>query len=137
MKKLIIAAAFILFAGVAFGQHLQKGVILGVHHMTITLKTDVTMDQFLDAFKDKWIPEAEKHLDGWKGFIVMGNKGEHLNEYGLVWYIESVAHYKKYYNDDGSSNDEMDAVFEKTQSISDELEKLGTWSSKWTDWVIQ
>ena len=136
MKKLIIAAALILLAGVTFGQTLHKGSIIGVHHMTITLKADVTMDQFLDVLKNKWIAEAERHLDGWKGIIVKGNKGEHVNEYGLVWYIESVKHYDKYFSDDGP-NDEMEAVFEKTQSAQDELDKLGTWTSTFTDWIIQ
>ena len=89
MKKLIFAAALILLAGVAYGQHLQKGVILGVHNVTITLKPDVTMDQYLDAYK-KTLSDSEKMFDGWKGFLVKGNKGENVNEYGLVWYIESV-----------------------------------------------
>ncbi len=137
MKKLIIAAAIILLAGVAFGQTLKKGVILGVHHMTITLKTDVTMDQFLDAFKEKWIPEAEEIFDGWKPFLVKGNKGERVNEYGLVWYIESVSAHDKIYNSDGSFTDEVTAKWGKMQSINDELEKLGTWTYKFTDWVIQ
>ena len=128
MKKLIIAAAFILLAGVAFGQTLQKGGIIGVNHMTITLKPDVTMNQFLDFFTKKWIPDVEGNLDGWKGIIVKGNKGEHVNEYGIVWYIESMKHYNKYYNKDGSQTDEMTAVFEKNQPINDELEKLGTWT---------
>ena len=137
MKKLIIAAAFILLAGVAFGQTLQKGSLLGVHHMTITLKPDVTMNQFLDLFTKKWIPDVEGNLDGWKGIIVKSNKGEHVNEYGIVWYIESMKHYNKYYNKDGSQTDEMTAALEKNQPINDELEKLGTWTSTFTDWVIQ
>ena len=137
MKKLIIATAFILLAGVAFGQHLQKGVIVGVHHLTITPKSGVTMDQYLDFFKNKWIPEFEKHVDGWKGFIVKGNKGEHVNEYGMVWYIESVKDHDKYLNKDGSNTDEFEAAMEKLQPMQDELDKLGTWSSEFTDWVIQ
>ena len=137
MKKLIIAAAFILLAGVAFGQTLQKGVILGVHHMTITLKPDVTMDQFLDALSNKWIPEAEKLFDGWKGIIVKGNKGENVNEYGLVWYIDSINDRDKYYKSDGNVTDEVAAKMEKLQPINDELDKLGTWTSTYTDWVIQ
>jgi hypothetical protein len=137
MKKLIIAAAFILLAGVAFGQHLQKGVILGVHHMTITLKPDVTMDQFIDALSNKWIPEAEKIFDGWKPFIVKGNKGEHVNEYGLVWYIDSMHDHDKSFKSDGSLTDEVAANWEKLQPINEELEKLGTWSSTYTDWVVQ
>ena len=136
MKKLIFAAALILLAGVAYGQHLQKGVILGVHNVTITLKPDVTMDQFLDAWK-KNISEAEKMFDGWKGFLVKGNKGENVNEYGLVWYIESVEAYNKYYKKDESETEEMVILRDKFQPELDELERWGTWTSKYTDWVIQ
>jgi len=137
MKKLIIAATFILFAGIAFGQPLQKGGILGVHHITITLNPGVTMDQYLDFFNNKMIPEFERHFDGWKGFTVKGNKGENVNEYGMVWYIESVKDYTNYYKNDGGLTDEGEAATEKSQPIVDELEKLGTWTSTFTDWVIQ
>jgi len=137
MKKLIIAAAFIILAGVLFGQTLQQGTILGVHHMKITLQPDVSMDQFLDVFKNKWIPEVEKHLDGWKGFIVKGNKGEYLNEYGLVWYIETMKDHDKYHKSDGSPNEVMEAIVEKLQPVIDDIAKLGSWTSTYTDWVIQ
>ena len=84
MRKLFVITALLLFAGIAFGQTLNKGSMIGVHPMTITLESGVTMDQFLDFFTNKWIPEVEKLFDGWKGIIVKGNKGEHVNEYGLV-----------------------------------------------------
>ena len=137
MKKIILTAAVVLIVGMSFGQTLEKGVILGVHHVTITLKPDVTMDQYLDVVKNKWFTEAEKYMDGWKGFIVKGNKGEHVNEIGMVWYIESMKDYNKIYNNDGSETDEGKAVFEKMQPIWDELEKLGTWTSTYTDWLMQ
>ena len=137
MKKLIIAAALILLVGTTIGQTLQKGSIIGVHHMTISLNPDVTMNQFLDVFKNEWIPEAEKQLDGWKAFIVKGNKGEHKNEYGLVWYIESVEDRDKYYDDEGNLNEAGKVGIEKMREVDEKLEKLGTWSSKYTDWVIQ
>ena len=46
MKKLIIAVAFILFAGVAFGQTLQKGSVLALRTDAPTLNPGVTMDQY-------------------------------------------------------------------------------------------
>jgi hypothetical protein len=45
--------------------------------------------------------------------------------------------YDRYYKSDGSVTDEAAAKMEKVQSINDELEKLGTWTYKFTDWVIQ
>ena len=137
MKKIILTAAVVLIVGMSFGQTLKKGVILGVHHMTITLEPDVTMDQYLDFFKNKVIPEREKQFDGWKVFIVKGNKGEHVNEIGMVFYIESMKDYNEIYNNDGSQTDKGKAGSEKMQPVMDELRKLGTWTREYTDWLIQ
>jgi hypothetical protein len=137
MRKLLIITALLMFSGIAFGQTLHKGSMIGVHPMTITLKADVTMDQFIDFFTSKWIPEVEKFFDGWKGILVKGNKGEHVNEYGLVWYIPSMEEYNKYYKSDGTLTDEMAAKVEDFQHINDELDKFGTWTSTFTDWVVQ
>jgi len=137
MKKLIIAAAFILFATVAFGQTLQKGGILGVHHLTITLNQNVTMDQFLDFLTNKWITEVEKHLDGWEGLIVKGDRGELKNKYGLVWYIASSEERERYAGDEGNISEAFNKAMEKIEAVNKELEKYGAWSSEYTDWVIQ
>ena len=45
--------------------------------------------------------------------------------------------YNKHNKSDGSVSNEMAAKFEKAQPINDELEKLGTWASTFTDWVVQ
>ncbi len=58
MKKLIIAAAFILLAGVAFGQTLQKGNAVVTQVLNVDLKPDVTIDQWKEFFISKVIPES-------------------------------------------------------------------------------
>jgi hypothetical protein len=136
MKKLILTTALVLLAAITFGQTLQKGGILGIHQMTITLKPEVTIDQFLDFYQNKVIPESEKLMDGWKGFVVKGNIGEHVNEYRVVWYIESMKDYNKFFTNDGPT-DEVNVLMEKIQPVIDEIHKLGTWTSEYTDWVIQ
>ena len=136
MRKLILTTALVLLAGVTFGQTLQKGGILVVHHMTFTLDPDVTMDQFLDVFINKWITEAEKHLDGWKGFLLKGDRGENENSYAFMFYIESLEARDKYIDSEGQPNDVGNAAMVKMQPVTDELEKWGTWTSTYTDWVI-
>ena len=137
MKKLIIVAVFILLAGTVFSQTLKKGTVLGIHHLTVTLAPDVTMDQYLDFINNKYLPEFEKHFDGWKGFLMKGDRGEHKNEYGLEWYIESLEARDKYFDSEGEMNDVGNAAMEKMSPILEEQEKLGTWTSTYTDWVIQ
>jgi len=137
MKKLIIAAAFILFTGVAFGQTVQKGSIVGVHTSTVTLNSGVTLDQYLDYFTNRFIPEFEKNFPGVKLFLVKGLNREVKGEYGKIFIIESKKVYNKYWNDDGSYTDVTAAIVEKVQPLIDEGNKLGTTTDVIADWVIQ
>lgn len=73
MKKLLFVAAIILFTGTVFGQTLQKGAALAIRNFTIILNPDVTMNQFLDFYINKCIPEFEKNYPGTKEFILSGN----------------------------------------------------------------
>ena len=137
MKKLIIAVAFFLFTGVAFGQTLQKGSVVGVHTTTVTLDSGVTQDQYLDFFTNRFIPEFEKNFPGVKLFLVKGLNREVKGEYGSIFIIESKKVYNKYWNDDGGYTDVTLAIAEKMQPIVDEGNKLGTSTDVITDWVIQ
>lgn len=137
MKKLIIAAAFFLITGVAFGQTVQKGSVIGAHTWTLTLNSGVTLDQYLDFFTDRFIPEFEKHFPGVKLFLVKGLNREVKDEYGSIFIIESKEVYNKYWNDDGSYTEVTAAIVEKVQPLLDEWNKLGTSSDLIADWVIQ
>ena len=137
MKKLILTAAFIfLLMGVMFGQPLQKGNLIGTHVSTVDLKPDVTMEQFQQFFISKVIPEIEKHYPGWKAYSVKGIRGENENSIGAIYVIKSEEHRDKYYNEDGSLNELGTATQEKLNPVFEELEKLGTFTSTYTDWLI-
>ncbi len=137
MKKLIIAAAFILLAGVAYGQTLKKGSVLGIHTATITLSPDVTMDQFLDFYLNKYIPEVDKAFPGVHLFISKGNRGENENGYALIWHIESLELRDKLWPEMGVTSELVNAAAAKLQPLITELNSLGTITSEHTDWVVQ
>jgi len=138
MKKLILtAAALLLLAGTTFGQTLQKGNLVGTHVLTIDLKPDVTMEQYQEFYISKVIPEFEKYHPNTKVYFVKGIRGENENSFGVIAVIESEKHRDKYFNEDGSLNELGIATQEKLKSVFDELEKLGTYTTKYTDWVIQ
>jgi F0F1-type ATP synthase membrane subunit c/vacuolar-type H+-ATPase subunit K len=137
MKKLIIIAALIFVAGFCFGQALQKGNLLGVHVMTITLKPNVTMDQFKTFFINKVIPEYEKQFQDVKGYLVNGVRGENKNSFGIVWLFETEKARDRYFNMDETTTDLGKSIVQKLDPISKELEKLGTYTTKYTDWVVQ
>ena len=137
MKYLILTAALILLVGTTFGQTLQKGNLVGVHHVTINLDPDVTMNQFMNFYVNKVIPEVEKQFTGWKGYVVKGIRGENINSFGVIWIVETEEDRNKYYNADGSNTDLGNAAGEKLQPTMDKLNKLGTSTTKYTDWIVQ
>lgn len=136
MKKLIFLALLILFTGLAFGQTLQKGNLVGTHVMTVTLQPGVTMDHFLKFFKSKYIPEVEKTRPGWKIYIVKSIRGEVKDSYGMFMVIKSQKDRDKYYNADGTYTKAGTASGEKLKPVTDALNKLGTFTTTYTDWLL-
>ena len=137
MKNFILTFLLLLAAGFTYGQSIQKGNLLGVHNLTVKLEADVTMNQFKDFFSNKVIPEYEKYFTGVKAHLLEGVRGDNKNSLGLLFFFESENVRNKYFNEDGSQSDLGIATFEKLQSVQAELAKLGTWTSKYTDWIVQ
>ena len=136
MRKFFIIIALLLFAGIAFGQTLQKGNLIGVHVMSVELKPGATMDQFIDFSNKKIIPAWEKSQEGVKIFLMKGIRGEQKNEIGWIVQFSDEAARDKSYNADGSLSEFGEKVQEKMAPIFTEAEKIGTWTSKYTDWVL-
>ena len=136
MKKLIIATAFILLAGTAFSQTLKKGNIIGVHHLTVTLKPDVTMDQYLDFTINTLFPEAEKAFPGVKAFIMQGGSGGATNDYATLFYFESGEVFSKYFDAEDNLTIEGTAAMEKLGPTIEKLDELGTDTREEFGWMI-
>lgn len=136
MKKLVFITAMILLSGFAFGQGLQKGNLIGTHVMTVTLQPGVTMEQFIAFYNSKVIPEMNKLDPDWKMYLVKSIRGDIKNSFGMIHVIKSEKVRDKYYNTDGSSNELGDSLNEKLKPVLDELNKLGTSTTTYTDWVI-
>jgi hypothetical protein len=137
MKKLILIAAVILMTGITYGQTFNKGNCIIVHVLTVTPAPNVTLVQYFDFFKNKYIPEMEKNMAGVKGYVVKGVKGDCVNCYGVIRIYKSKADQDKYFNEDGSTTEIMNAINEKMKPILDEMGKLGTVTTKNTTWEIQ
>ena len=45
MRKLLIVASLLLFAGYSYGQTLQKGYVVSIHSWTVKLNPDVTQSE--------------------------------------------------------------------------------------------
>ena len=137
MKKLILFAAMILVTGIAFGQALQKGNLVGTHVITVNLQPGVTIEKFMDFYKTKVIPEIEKNTPNMKMYMVKGIRGENKESFGMMVVFKTSQERDKYYNVDGSDSEMGKSVNAKVKPVMDELLKLGTLTSKYTDWVIE
>ena len=137
MKKLILLITFTLIACIAFGQTLKKGNVVSLHVYTIQLDPDVTMNQYKAFSMNKLIPEIEKHFPGLKIFPATGIRGEDENSLAWFYFFESVEVRDKYFKKDGGRTELGAAAFNKIKPIYAESLKLGTSTSKYTDWLIE
>jgi hypothetical protein len=138
MKKLILLIAIALLAITVFAQPLKKGNLVGVHLVTVELKPGVTMEQFNDFLLNKFLPEINKTDPNWQIFMAEGIRGENANQIGLIHVIKSTKDRDKYYNQDGSENMKMvEPRMKKIQPLTEEMAKLGSITTKYTDWVIK
>jgi hypothetical protein len=136
MKKLMIITALLLFAGIAFGQILQKGNLIGVHVVKVELKPDVTMDQYLEFLNEKLKPAWEKADEGREVYLMKAIRGENKGEFGMIIIYKDEAARNKHYNEDGSTSEYGNEVMEKLAPVMTEAEKFGTWTSTYTDWIV-
>lgn len=123
-----------------FAQNLNKGGVIAFSTYTVTLKPGVTMDQFLDVYINKFIPEVEKNYPGTKEYVLSGDRGEKKNQIAFITYFESVAVRNKFYpvENDTTMSEAVKAAEMKMKPINDEMSKMMSDSKRvYTDWVIK
>ncbi len=111
--------------------------MIGTHVITVTLKPGVTMEQFIESYKSKVIPEMNKFEPDWKVYLVKSIRGDAKNSLGLIHVVKSEKVRDRYNNDDGSSTELGKSVSDKLKPIFDELEKMGTVTTTYNDWLVQ
>lgn len=126
-----------LSAGSLFGQSLEKGNLIGIHTVTVNLDPDVTMNQYKNFMLTKWIPAFEKNVPEMKVYLMQAKRGANENSLGFMFIFKSDEDRNKYWNADNTPTELQRAANEKMQAITEEGNKLGRWSSVYTDWVIQ
>jgi len=122
-------------------QTLKEGAVIAVNTYTFVLNPDVTMNQFLDFYINKYIPEFEKNYPGVKEFVLSGNRGEKKNQIGVIDYFESIAVRDKYYpiENDTTLSAAVKAAEEKMKTVNMEMSKFFLPGSArvYTDWLIK
>ena len=136
MKNVMTTFGFVFVASLALGQSFHKGNLVGLHVLSINLNPDVTLNQYKDFFINTVIPEFEK-IYGAKIYLAKGIRGESNNSLAWIFIYESEAMRDKFYNNDGNHSDIGQVAWDKMQPTMDRLNKLGTSTTKYTDWVVQ
>lgn len=136
MKKLIIAVAFILFAGVAFGQTLKKGGVVALHSYTISLAPGVTMEEYLDFWESSILPELNKVFPIKKARILKGIGVNNQDAFATLNYWESLEVFRTYWNDDGTPTEKGAAAMGTLQPIIEKMNKMGEYTQTPGDWLI-
>lgn len=137
MKRLITILGFIFSVACTTGQTLQKGNLLGFHVLKVELKSNVTIEQVKIFYTSNLIPEYEKQFPGVKGYLLAGVPGESKNSFGLLWLFESQTTKDKYYNKDEVPTALGTSAIEKLHPINQERDKFGTFTSRYTNWLVE
>ena len=137
MKKLLVIAALLLFAGFVSAQSLEKGAVIGTHVWTVyELKPGVTEEQYMEFLETKFKPVYEKSF-GCKLYTLKAIKGIEKGKFGTLYVWEDENTFKKYISLDGVLTEEGEAAWAKVQPVYDELLKIQEeWDSDFTDWKI-
>ena len=98
--------------------------------MTVTLNPGVTMEKYMEVLKTKLIPELEKNYVNCKVYLLKGIRSESNNNFGFLYVFKSAQDRDKYYNANGDYSELGESANAKLQPVTDELEKLGTLTSK-------
>lgn len=136
MKKLIIAAVFILLAGVLFGQTLQKGAVVSIHTWTVNLNPDVTMNQFLKMWENDFKPIFVKALPEMKPFVIKGIHDHNKFEYAGLYVWDSIDELRKFFNEDGSPTEAGGTATKPLMNFMNEIQKYGEFTYTADDYMI-
>jgi hypothetical protein len=69
--------------------------------------------------------------------LLEGKRGENANSLGWLFLFDSEEDRNKYFNEDGTTSELWDTANQKMEAINEEMNKLGTWTSVYTDWIVQ
>ena len=129
----------ILISTCMFAQTLKKGSLLGLHKGTVTLNPNVTIAQFKDYYFNVYAAEFSKQFNvklvevtGMRGLDVKKND----NDIAVLFIFEPKSR-EKYFEGDGKMSALGKELNAKLKPFSDEVNKLGKFTSTYTDWEIQ
>jgi hypothetical protein len=138
MKRTIFVLLTIFFAGIISAQKIKSGTLLSIHVINkVELKNGVTMEKFEDFYFNKYIPAFQEQFKGIKIIPLKGIRGEHAYQLGMIMVIKNEKVRNLYWNDDGSFNENGQAILDQLQSLTNTADNLGTSIDLYTDWLVE
>jgi len=136
MRKLLVITALVLFAGVIFGQTVEKGGTIGIHEWSLKLKPDVTMNQFLEFWESKVIPKMKKEIPEMTSLMLIGIGENNKDAFAGLYLYNSIEDFRKYWGEDGIPTEKGAAVMESYGPLLEELATFGEVTYVAKDWKI-
>jgi hypothetical protein len=108
--------------------------IFGLHE--IELPTDMTPDEFEQGFVKEFISSPD--LEGWKTYLLKGDRGERAGKFLVLYEIESVEARDRYFPRPGEETDEARRFWEQHPDAAAALEKYGAYlhTDNVTDYLV-
>ena len=117
----------------------QNGGILVFDSFIVTLRPDVTMNQYLDFLKTKYVSEYDKNFPGSSVIIVSPDIWMKKNQYSFFYNFESTKEWYKYYPNGKEISAECKSAWEKMKSVKQEESKYILDSKRveveWETWM--
>jgi hypothetical protein len=141
LKRLMFLALALLAWTPSYAQGLERGNLLGIHVVTVSLRPNVTMDDFKNAFVRDVLPEYEKNWPGLKAYLLKPFFGDSKNQLAIVWLFKTEADRNRNFDANGRANELEKAALKKIKPFEERLkQRYGTYTVKYTredDWVVQ
>lgn len=132
---ILFSILFVLFPLTA--QPLQKGNIVGIHHLKIDLKSGVTLEEYINFWDHIVLPAYRAQMEGAHIETAYGLRGDCKACLGMMIVLESEDVRNRYWKADGSWTDYGMKKLERINFVFEELtSNYGSFSSTHTDWII-
>jgi hypothetical protein len=136
MKNILILCAVMLISASTFGQIIPKGSLIGIHNVSVKLLGNTTEEAYMAAFQSKWIPVASKAY-ACEIHVLKYLRGKSENKIGLLFIYKNASERDVFYDAEGKLSEKGKAAVAQLGIIDAELNKLGTSSGSYIDWLVQ
>src|SRR5690349_19572002 len=105
LTRLLVTVFAPLAFGVCHAEGLEKGNLLSVHVMSVTLRPNVTLEEFKTAFVREVLPEYAKNWPGLQGYLLKPFFRDARNQFAIVWLFRTVADRNRNFDANDKANE--------------------------------